>query len=147
MTEHTITRNEAEIKLLRRALDARWRHLDSAARKADCPPGNVASLKHEARAVYELDVAIREETGVYLPGEWKPVERMSVDEAYDEALSLEDYFDRCAEIGQGINTKESVRYRLCREKVQTAIDADETTIWLDEDWNTRQCRIEARRGF
>ena len=49
---------------------------------------------------------------------WKSVDDMTVDEARSEMYSLESYFDSCAEIGQGINSKESIRHRLCKFKVE-----------------------------
>lgn len=51
---------------------------------------------------------------------WKTVDDMTVDEAEQEMYSLESYFESCVEIGQGINSKESIRYRRCCDKVRAA---------------------------
>lgn len=51
---------------------------------------------------------------------WKTVDQMTVDEAEQEMYSLEAYFAECEEIGQGINSKETIRYRRCCDKVEAA---------------------------
>jgi hypothetical protein len=48
---------------------------------------------------------------------WKHHDEMTVEEARQEMHHLEGYFASCAEIGQGINTKESVRHRGCKAMV------------------------------
>jgi len=51
---------------------------------------------------------------------WKQVGEMTLDEVYQEKEHLEHYFEGCREIEQGINTKETVRYRLCCERIEQA---------------------------
>jgi hypothetical protein len=48
---------------------------------------------------------------------WKTVDEMTVEEARSEMYHLESYFEECEEFGQGISSKESVRHRLCKQKV------------------------------
>jgi hypothetical protein len=42
------------------------------------------------------------------------VEEMSSNELIEEIECLENWFSECAKIGQGISTKEGVRYRNCK---------------------------------
>jgi len=49
---------------------------------------------------------------------WKTVDEMTVEEARSEMYHLESYFEECEEFGQGISSKESVRHRLCKQKVE-----------------------------
>jgi hypothetical protein len=48
---------------------------------------------------------------------WKHPDDMTLEEARSEMHHLEGYFRSCAEIGQGINSKETIRHRLCKFKV------------------------------
>lgn len=50
---------------------------------------------------------------------WKRVEEMTGSEVVNEAHNLASYAQSCREIGQGINTKESVRFRACMNRVET----------------------------
>jgi hypothetical protein len=47
----------------------------------------------------------------------KPVEEMSREELIQEIESAEQWFADCAAIGQGINSKETIRHRRCRERL------------------------------
>jgi hypothetical protein len=42
---------------------------------------------------------------------------MTVEEARSEADWLKSYFDDCARDGHGVSSKEGIRYRLCKFKV------------------------------
>lgn len=57
----------------------------------------------------------------------KPVEQMSVDDLLSEHDSLGHYFTCCREEGQGINSKESIRYRMILSRLA---ELGETV----EDW-------------
>ncbi len=46
----------------------------------------------------------------YIPRPVVPVSEMSLDDALGEIAHLDMYFVRCNEIGQGIGTKEAVKY-------------------------------------
>jgi len=50
----------------------------------------------------------------------KTVEEMTVDEAVQEIEWMEDYFRMCAVNGEGISSKDSIRYRRCCDKVEAA---------------------------
>lgn len=50
----------------------------------------------------------------------KTVDEMTVDEAEQEMYWLEDGFRMCAEIGDGISSKDAIRYRRCCDKVEAA---------------------------
>lgn len=49
---------------------------------------------------------------------WKTVDEMTVEEARFEMYGLEDYFATCEEEGYGVSSKEAVRHRLCKQKVE-----------------------------
>lgn len=49
---------------------------------------------------------------------WKMVEEMTAREVVDTAESLAGYAEGCREIEQGINTKESVRFRSCMARIE-----------------------------
>ena len=49
---------------------------------------------------------------------WKTVEEMTLAECEDTKDSLERYFESCQRIGQGINSKETVRYRRACERIE-----------------------------
>lgn len=50
---------------------------------------------------------------------WKTVEEMTGAEVVSEAESLASYAASCRVIGQGINTKEVVRFNRCIERIET----------------------------
>ena len=47
----------------------------------------------------------------------KQPEEMTLDEAVNEFDSLDRYFLSCKAIGQGINSKESIRFLLCADRI------------------------------
>ncbi len=47
----------------------------------------------------------------------KSVDDMTVEEARSEMFWLEDYFADCEAGGHGISSKEALRYRRCKQKV------------------------------
>ncbi len=51
-------------------------------------------------------------------GEWKKVAEMTTDEAMVEAEHLVRYMEQCREIGQGVNTKETVRFNRCLARLK-----------------------------
>jgi hypothetical protein len=55
----------------------------------------------------------------------------SVEDLYDAKESYERYFTACRECEQGINTKESVRYRAILEALKQA--GETVTSWFDEN--------------
>lgn len=64
----------------------------------------------------------------------KRVEDMTVDECRAESEHLADVFTDCAQIGQGISTKESLRKRLCDFKVRMAeFLGEETAMSVKDD--------------
>jgi len=70
---------------------------------------------------------------------WKRVEKMTPAEVYETAVSLAGYAESCREIGQGINSKESIRFRQCMERLETeklSKPADIVELW---------CRWDSRR--
>jgi hypothetical protein len=64
--------------------------------------------------------------------EWKHPDDMTVDECRSEVSSLESYFAACAESQCGISSKETVRHRLCKFKVDY-FDQLGGTLELGED--------------
>lgn len=50
---------------------------------------------------------------------WKRVEQMTGPEVVSEAESLASYAASCRVIGQGINSKEVVRFNQCIERIET----------------------------
>jgi hypothetical protein len=48
---------------------------------------------------------------------YKQPEDMTLEEATAEFESLDRYFLKCKEIGQGINSKESIRFLLCADRI------------------------------
>ena len=67
---------------------------------------------------------------------WKTVEEMTGPEVVNEAESLAYYAESCREIEQGINSKESIRFRRCMERVEKEKLADPLTIVnLHTRWN------------
>lgn len=50
---------------------------------------------------------------------WKRVEAMNGEEVVSEAHTLAQYAEDCRQIGQGINSKEVVRFRRCMERIET----------------------------
>jgi hypothetical protein len=69
---------------------------------------------------------------------------MSVDECRAEAESLERYFEACAECGQGVNSKENVRHRLCKFKVELF---DELGVTLPPGTDTWAFMTAAKEMF
>ena len=49
---------------------------------------------------------------------FKTVEQMTGDEVVSEAENLASYAESCREIGQGINTKESIRFNKCIARIE-----------------------------
>jgi hypothetical protein len=47
----------------------------------------------------------------------KRVDELTVEEARSEMYWLESYFEDCEKTGHGISSKESVRHRRCKQKV------------------------------
>ncbi len=63
---------------------------------------------------------------------WKHPDNMTVDECRSEVYSLESYFEDCKRIQQGISSKDTVRHRLCKFKVDY-FDTFGRTLDLGED--------------
>jgi len=70
---------------------------------------------------------------------WMRVEEMKPDEVNETAVSLAMYMEGCREIGQGVNSKESIRFRQCMKRLQ-----DEKLI-KPRDIVELWCRWDPRR--
>jgi hypothetical protein len=70
---------------------------------------------------------------------WQRVEEMTPSDVHETAVSLAMYAESCREIGQGINSKESVRFRQCMGRLQ-----DEKII-KPRDIVELWCRWDERR--
>lgn len=83
---------------------------------------------------------------------WKRVEEMSAAEVVSEAESLARYAERCRESGQGINSKEVVRYKACsermvREKLARPEEiAEIECMWDERNREFRDLLVSAFRG-
>lgn len=62
---------------------------------------------------------------------WKHHSELTLDEMEREAKNLAGYFDDCVLTGQGINTKERVRYRACFDACLKDGRFTETDRWAD----------------
>jgi hypothetical protein len=52
---------------------------------------------------------------------WKHHSEMTLEEMEAEVLALESHFEMCKELEQGINTKDTVRYRACKKALSEAV--------------------------
>lgn len=69
---------------------------------------------------------------------------MTVEEARDEMFALDDYFSECEVSGDGISSKETVRFRLCEFKVRLF---DEMGVTLEPGTDVANYMRQAREMF
>ena len=73
---------------------------------------------------------------------WKTVEEMKGSEVVSEAESLASYAEGCRELGDGINSKEFVRFNRCMARIEAERLAEPRVIVsLHTRWNPDLCRF------